>query len=247
LFSEYIVYVDESGDHSLDAINRDFPLFVLAFCVFNKVEYIQQVTPALQSFKFDHFGHDMAVLHEHEIRKREGDFSFLMVAERRERFLTGLNEIIVAAPFTIIACAIDKQRHKASSSMPDNPYHMAMTFGLERLHQFLDAKGQADKATHVVFEARGKREDAEMELEFRRVCDGANARHEPLPFSAIIVPKTCNSVGLQLADLVARPIGRHVLDPKQSNRAWDLLEPKLYRDSQGKAAGWGLQVFPNTP
>ena len=189
----------------------------------------------------------MAVLHEHEIRKREGDFGFLMVAERRERFLSGLNQIIVAAPFIIIAAVVHKQFLKDFCKTPGNPYHVAMTFGLEQLYQFLAATGQAGKTTHVVFEARGKREDNEMELAFRRVCDGANARREHLPFSAIIVPKSCNAVGLQLADLVARPIGRHVLNPKQPNRAWDMLEPKIYRNGGGQDERQGLMVFPKAP
>lgn len=36
MFSDYIVYVDESGDHSLDSINSEYPLFVLSFCIFRK-------------------------------------------------------------------------------------------------------------------------------------------------------------------------------------------------------------------
>ena len=35
-FGDYLVFVDESGDHGLTAVNRDFPLFALAFCVFPK-------------------------------------------------------------------------------------------------------------------------------------------------------------------------------------------------------------------
>ncbi len=35
-FSKYIVYVDESGDHSLQSIDENYPIFVLAFCVFHK-------------------------------------------------------------------------------------------------------------------------------------------------------------------------------------------------------------------
>ena len=35
-FSDYIVYVDESGDHNLERINPEYPLFVLAFCIFEK-------------------------------------------------------------------------------------------------------------------------------------------------------------------------------------------------------------------
>ena len=35
-FSDYVVYVDESGDHSLERIDPDYPVFVLALCVFHK-------------------------------------------------------------------------------------------------------------------------------------------------------------------------------------------------------------------
>ena len=35
-FSDYIVYVDESGDHSLINIDANYPVFVLAFGVFHK-------------------------------------------------------------------------------------------------------------------------------------------------------------------------------------------------------------------
>jgi len=35
-YSKYIVYVDESGDHSFLSIDQKYPIFVLAFCVFHK-------------------------------------------------------------------------------------------------------------------------------------------------------------------------------------------------------------------
>ncbi len=37
--SDYIVYVDESGDHSLSSIDEGYPIFVLSFCVFQKTYY----------------------------------------------------------------------------------------------------------------------------------------------------------------------------------------------------------------
>ena len=63
-FSDYIVYVDESGDHGLESIDHNYSVFVLAFCVFTKEAYVESVAPAIQRFKFRHFGHDMAILHE---------------------------------------------------------------------------------------------------------------------------------------------------------------------------------------
>lgn len=57
-FSKYIVYVDESGDHSLQSVDENYPIFVLAFCVFHKRHYSEVIVPALEKFKFNHFGYD---------------------------------------------------------------------------------------------------------------------------------------------------------------------------------------------
>jgi hypothetical protein len=117
-------------------------------------------------------------------------------------------------------------------------------FGLERLHGFMRDHGQHDRLTHVICEARGQQEDKDLELEFRRVCDGANQRQQRLCFDIVIADKRSNSEGLQLADLVARPIGLSVLRPLQPNQAWDAIQGKLLTDTRGKFQGYGLKVFP---
>ena len=76
-FSDFVVYVDESGDHSLVSIDPDFPVFVLALCVIHKRHYAEKIIAAVEKLKFNYFGHDSVVLHEHEIRKQKGDFAFL--------------------------------------------------------------------------------------------------------------------------------------------------------------------------
>jgi hypothetical protein len=76
LFSDYIVYVDESGDHGMQNLDPNYPIFVLAFCIFHKRHYANRVVSALHQFKFQHFGHDLVVLHEHDIRKEKGVFTF---------------------------------------------------------------------------------------------------------------------------------------------------------------------------
>jgi len=65
-FSDFIVYVDESGDHGMQTLDPNYPMFVLAFCVFHKRHYCEKVIPALQKFKFNHMGHDLIGLHELE-------------------------------------------------------------------------------------------------------------------------------------------------------------------------------------
>ena len=242
--SDYIVYVDESGDHGLVSIDRTYPLFVLAFCIFHKRTYIETVVPALQRFKFKHFGHDMVVLHEHEIRKAEGAFKFLFNKDRRNEFMADLSAIIEAAEFTLIASVIHKDQLKGRVDDATNLYHVALRLGLEAVHQFLVAQEQQDRTTYVVCEARGHKEDKDLELEFRRVCDGQNSLKAQLPLSIIFANKQCNSSGLQLADLVARPVGRKTLQPDQPNRAYDILAEKFYRSPDGQSEGWGLKIHP---
>jgi len=243
-YGDYVIYVDESGDHSLESIDRDYPVFVLDFCIFRKDHYANVVAPRVQAFKFAHFGHDIVVLHEHEIRKQKPPFVFLKSQDKRDAFMDGLNRLIEEADFTIVAAAIHKERLARKYVEPGNPYEMALTFCMERAHAFLRDRGQHERTTHIVVERRGKREDDNLELAFRRIRDGANYIGEMPGFEIVFADKKTNSAGLQLADLTARPIGRHVLDPAQPNRAWDIIEPKLRRSQAGKVQGWGLKIFP---
>lgn len=243
-FSDFLVFVDESGDHGLDAIDGGYPVFVLAFCVIRKSDYISRIAPAIQTFKLKHFGHDNIILHERDIRKDGGDFSFLKTREKKTRFMDELTQIVADAPFTLICSAIRKQALKSRYNDPGNPYHIALGFGLERVHYYLQSQGVGEARTHVTVERRGRKEDAELELEFRRICDGSNYNGEIMSLDVVFADKKANLPGLQLADLVARPVGLNVLRPGQPNRAFEVLEGKFYTSAAGRRQGWGIKTFP---
>ena len=240
-FSDYVVFADESGDHGLDKIDAEFPMFALSFCMIDKTDYVGKVVPAFQQFKFDFWGHDGVVLHEHEIRKRKGPFTLLLTSPGlRADFYERLNRLIADTPMSIVASVIDKVKLKTKYARPSNPYEIALLFCMERLLAQLLAKGQQGRTVHVLFESRGKQEDADLELEFRRIC--ANQRNwgwkqtdfTKIRFEPFFVKKAANATGLQLSDLTARPIALHYLRPDQANRAYDTVAPKLR----------GLKCFP---
>ena len=242
-FDDYIVFVDESGDHSLTSIDQSYPIFVLAFCLFEKKHYAEDVTPATLKFKFKYFGHDQVILHENDIRKARGVFNILQNANVRSVFMDDLNILVEQSNFVLIASAIQKEKLNSKYSDPDNPYHIAMALGLERIYLHLESLGCKTGNTHLLFESRGLKEDKDLELEFRRVCDN-NRTKRILLFEIILVDKKSNSAGLQIADLIARPIGRQILKPKQPNRAYEIIEKKFRRNSKGNLNGWGLKLFP---
>lgn len=234
IFSDYIVFVDESGDHSLSSIDPEFPVFSLSFCVVNKDTYLSEIVPAVQALKFKYWGHDSVVLHELEIRKNKGAFAFLRTDRLlREAFMTDLTTTVEAAEFTVIGSVIDKVRLVDKYPNPWSPYQLALHFCLERLLLFLRDEDQDNKTVHVVFECRGKKEDRELGLWFRRIVDGAsrwgwvNRDFSQMTFEPVFSKKSENSVGLQLADLTARPMAINLLRPEQENRAFSVIAKKL--------------------
>jgi hypothetical protein len=241
--------VDESGDHSLASIDKDYPVFVLALCIFHKRHYSEKIIPAVEKLKFNYFGHDSVVLHENEIRKQKGEFAFLSHLPTRKEFMDRLSSIMEASNFILMACVVDKTRLGRGVDTSSNPYHIALGICLESLHSFLVEKGQEQLQTHVVVECRGKKEDRELELEFRRICDENNAGNQHLPFDIVFADKKTNLTGLQLADLVARPIGLNYIRPVQANQAFEMLKRKFYCDGGRERIGEGyknvgLMVFP---
>ena len=248
-FGKYIVYVDESGDHGMSSIDPSYPIFVLAFCIFHKGHYAENVVPALESFKFKHFGHDQVVLHENEIRKEKGAFRIFPNRGAKNEFLNDLTRIVAESKFILASCVIEKHRLQQVAETFDNPYHMALMHCMLSLYDFLLEKKEHQKLTHVVVERRGAREDKELELEFRRICSGSNPQGVQLPFEILFADKKAMSSGLQLADLVARPMGLQVLRPEQPNRAFDVLKNKFFCEGGRPQAGqgydgWGLKIVP---
>lgn len=157
MYSDYIVFVDESGDHSLTSIDDDYPLFVLCFCIIRKQDYASIVVPRLKEVKFEAFGHDCVIIHESDIRRKRGHFSMLS-KEPREQFLNQLTAVINDAPMTVVAIVIDKRALAQRYARPYNPYHIGIQYGLERVRHFLRLAGQHEATTHVICEARGAKE-----------------------------------------------------------------------------------------
>ena len=233
-FSDYIVYLDESGSPNLEADSTDFPVFVLACVLMNKNTYAEQIVPAMQKFKFKYLGHDQIILHEHGIRRQIDKFAFLRTNKKlRDSFLSNLSDLMEQSSFEIITCIIDKKAmHKNNSDYPD-PYKLALFYCMEQIALRLKNLNQCGKIIHVIAESRNKIEDKELELEFRRITDGNTVLPLNQPkllrefdWQILFSNKKSNSAGLQLADLVARPIGIHNLRPKQNNKAYEIIEKK---------------------
>lgn len=209
----FIIFVDESGDHGLKPNDSKYPVLVLVFCIFRVSDYMQHALAAISDFKFRHFGHDQVILHERDIHKDQGDFEILRDPDLRNEFLGELTQIIDRIPFAVVATVIHKGRLADTMSKPRNPYEIALEHGLQRVQIRLLELGATNATTFVVVECRGSKEDRELELQFRRICDGHNHQRVRLNFEPRFVPKLANVTGCRSQTSSHAPSGTTSLTP----------------------------------
>lgn len=195
--------------------------------------------------KFKYWGKDTVLLHERGIRERTGDFSVLMGASVRERFFVDLKQIMGEVDFKVVAALIDKHR-LPSDYWKRTPYDVATQFALEWIFYEMQSCNQVGSQIPIVFESRGGKEDAALMAVTKKICTDTELRGMPGMFQCCCISKLANSVGLQLADLIARPIGNHYLHPDSSDHSWDIIDGKMRRSNEGRLEGYGLKMYPSS-
>lgn len=244
IFSDYIIFLDESGDHGIKKVDMDYPVFVLNCCIIKKQDYYQNIIPAINKLKFGFFGHNEIILHESDIRRERNGFEVLRTdAELRNSFYQRLNQFMDESPFQIVASVEFKNKWKETFSRHHkfqenlNLYSLSLTKCIFRIIIFLNENEENSKLLYIICESRGANEDDELALGFYRVMDSEDWKIwlKNNRIKIHFVNKKSNSSGLQLADLTARPIGLAALRPKQSNRAYEIIKNKIYQ---------GLMVSP---
>jgi len=246
----YVMFVDESGDHNLKAIDNERPLFCLTGCVFERRYYQNVVRPRFDALKCEFWGNTDVVFHSRDIRRHQKDFTILADPDLRRKFYEALNSLIADLQFTIIAIVLHKEDHLVRyGDHARNPYYWSLELLLER-YTFLVARRGGKAATgYVLAESRGETEDRRLIDEYHRLQASSSSYNCDLRSitSLWTLKKTENIVGLQIADLAAYPIASKVLRPHSSQPAFDVLLPKIDAAPAGKGGGilgYGLKIVP---
>ncbi len=239
-----LIYLDETGDHSLEKIDKDFPIFVLTTFLVRQSIYINQVVPKVYKLKIKYVGHEGIILHSRDIRKAKPPFEFLLNENKRTEFLSAISELMASLNFKIIVSVIKKERLVKTYVKPYNPYELALKFNLERIVVLLDQIKQ--KKVRLIAESRGQNEDDTLRLACYDIITGGTERISKAKFAEFdiilsFLPKANNIIGTQFADLCGYPIGRQVLNPLKENKAFEVIKPKIIE----KINGWQcFKVFP---
>ncbi len=243
--SGLVVFLDESGDHSLSKIDPQYPMFVLAGCVFEMGYYEEVVVEEIKALKKELFGNEKIVLHTEDITHNRNGFERIMETEFRKHFYERINVILNKLDYKILACAIKKDEHfKKYGLAAIDPYMLSLDCIVERFVFELEGINQSGI---IIAESRNSILDNELELAFLNLkVQGTSyvsaSKVKKTITQLSIKDKKENIAGLQIADLIASPIGREMLG-KRNQIDYKIIERK-YRNKEGKFLGYGLVVLP---
>jgi len=260
--TRYRIYIDEVGNNDLQSSDDPNHRFLCLTGLIFELDYVKvTVTPLLEMFKREFFQHhpdEPIILHRKEIVRQKYPFHSLKDPKVRYMFDEELIKILRNLDFVVISVLIDKKEHLSRySKWRYDPYHYCLEILLERFFYFLkDKNGVGD----LLLESRGGKEDRRLKETFANlVKNGSQYILSQDLLSRLtskeikLKPKIANISGLQLADLIAYPSYRYIVEHyklyeiKQytfGDRIIDIVKEKYYKSRNGIIDGYGIKKLP---
>ena len=239
------LYLDESGEHNPSANSADYPIFVLGGITTDKDYADGPLTDALDDFKRQWLGQTDIPLHTADIVRNRKGFELLKDAGFRGRFYERLNALMRELQYSVVACAVRKDA-PAFHRLSARDLYLVCFKALVSL--FCEEVGDVRDGGIIIAESRSstplnralEREWLDLRSSGTGRVSGNAVANRILALS--LRAKQDNVAGLQMADLVISPIGRHLLG-KPDFEDWRIVADKLRRSSAGETAESGLIVL----
>ncbi len=237
------LFIDESGDHSLDVIDPQYPMFVLGGVLISAADY-DLIDTRWKQMKEDVFGSDSTIVHTADMTRNRKGFERMKESVFRQRAYSALNNAMSELPHQVICCAIKKELHLNRYGIEAiDPYHLSLNILVERAFFAIGKKG----TLHIIAESRKPDWDRILETVFLEIkVKGTHyisaTKLNSIEIELHIRDKNANITGLQMADLVVSPVGRFVLG-KKMHEDWEIIKRNFYR-YRGSYEGAGLVVLP---
>lgn len=248
--NQYHLYIDECGDQNLETFSPTFPIFTLCGILVrdDKVSLLEEQIRAL---KQEFWGDRQIILHSRDIRKCQNGFEILFDLNVKRHFYEVVNRLLGQQDvYVIVSCSILKEPYIRQFGKLNDVYGQSLSFVLERAIFCVDnhCKDGTGRISAIV-ERRGKREDRNLQNYYEQLLEKGTYwvtaermknRMTCLDFKW----KNDDIAGLQIADMIAYPLTRHVLNPQAVNLAYDVLEANIFKENDKLM---GLKIYPQQP
>lgn len=226
----------------MNTIDPNWPIFVIVGLLVGETYYTKTVVRRMKTLKKAHGLNPSTPLHSRSIRRWEGEFSFLQDTVLRSTFYEDINTLIGGLRVRLYAVVIDKVRLQRRFLVQLNPYDVSMSQLLSVICGPPRIVGaNRPKVARIIAESRGKVEDRQLQSEYQNFRRGGlsgygakgiqNRRRQTVrrlfPERVEFAKKPKAIAGLELADLLAYPIGRAVISENWDNRAATVAFRKL--------------------
>ena len=244
---KYYLFIDECGDQNLANFDPNFPIFTLCGIIVSE-EKREMLDSQISFLKQEFWGDRKIILHSRDIRKCQNGFEIFFDLQVKERFYKRINSILGQKDvYTIVCCSILKEPYIRQYGKLNDVYAQSLSFLIERCVFYLDSiKGEDKIDLSIIAEKRGKKEDRNLYDYFISLLDKGTYWVTPerlrgyfkkFTFKAKKEDINC----LQVADLIAYPVTRHILDPDEINYSFDVIKENIFYDTDKLL---GLKVIP---
>ena len=237
------MYLDESGNHDLKKIDPNYPVFVLGGVIVDESYAETVMEEEVNEFKMSWFGSTSPVLHTADITRNRLEFEILKDGVTRERFLEDLNALMRRLEYSVVSAVVQKDRLRGRFYRRLDLYSLSFEFLLEvfygEVHRARGCGGIVAERREPEFD---KRLDDNWDWHLKRGTGEISGRQISQRIRSLdLRSKAENIAGLQIADLVVTPIGRHIAG-KPDREDFEIVKSKLLNGGSDDARG--LIVLP---
>lgn len=244
--SKFYLFIDECGDQNLENFNPNFPVFTLCGVLVSR-DNLRKLEDSFNSLKMEFWGRKDVIIHSREIRRCKNDFLNLLDPAVKAKFYERVNSILSQKDvYVIVACTILKEPFIRIFSNMEDVYGLSLSYLIERSIFCIDDICE-NASIDIIFEKRGKIEDKTLTKFYNGLrvtgtkwIDAERLQNRISGFTSRA--KKENVIGLQIADLIAYPIARKVLDPQASNPAFEVIKHNIYSSHGAKL---GFKIIPH--
>lgn len=235
----YLLFLDESKPTSITST------FCLAGFIIDKEEFEADFCPKIEALKNNYFGSSDIIFHLFNMKKRQGEFSFLRDNEIRRKFWSDTKQIVSDANITVLGSCIDTRQYRTmySDGNLNDEYAITMQIIVENfVHFLIENEGKGT----IFVESRQDAENFTLLNHYYEVISKGTLFFNRTALQKYLTVmhfplKSENNFGLQIADFIPGSLSRQCTGREDFEGLAALFSTKLYDGGQNLAQRYGFK------